>query len=852
MRYPHMDNRPDSFPHIGNVDVFKYENTFDYARYDETQMQLCMCTVPWDMGEAHIGNRTISGIGNVVYFADVAARDAWFDAIPDDKCYRFETKYKELHSTQTLDVEIPFDICALYNYVTVEYNLFANDDSPVKWEDKSGLRKWFWFIRSVEFIAPNTTRLHIMLDAWQTFIYDFDITGMILERGHAPMFAMSASEYLTNPIENCADLLTEDVNFGRTMQVKHVQAHVFNDANTIACIACTSDPRSSNWGVKGDTWRTPAAAHYTIQGATSTMVFAMDAQDLNTFLTNVETYVPQFKQTVLAVWFCSRDLLSLSYPFVFCGVDCYIPNASRKGFDFLDLDKSMFGYPNEYADIAKLYTMPYAHIEITDERGEVMTVAIEGTTGTIDINAGINIVWPYVTIDAHLMGVGGITGSRLTFANVGAKSFSFSGRWYDYLYSWQVPTFAVIMQAADVYDYATDFDRKQRVIDYTTVYNNTVDSADTALSNARASADTARDNAHASADTAKTNADASADLVTDNMELAKAANNANATESNTVADRSLNYIRTYNFDVYDSDNAITTATATSQIQATEEQAAISAASGAATSAVGAISAAASGNIAGAVSSAIGGVIGAASTLASSSVSVHLTQAEAAIAIQNNGYHAEAATTKSSSDITNQKLATSEYARIQNVLIKGQASNTSAVEKANATRNKTTQRNNATATNTTDRDNALATRNTAVTNAQRDRQRAIDDIANDIKQAALRTPEIFGQFADGQHATTKPMALFAHVVTQDKAAISAAGDEFLRYGYRLDKQWHFDGNWNVGKHFTYWKLRDFWVRNLNVPDMYADSLRFFLFGGVTVWRRPEDIGNVSIYENGAYA
>jgi hypothetical protein len=50
------------------VDVYKYKNEFDYSRYDDLQMRIQMCNVPWDMGEAHIGNRTISGIGNVVFF----------------------------------------------------------------------------------------------------------------------------------------------------------------------------------------------------------------------------------------------------------------------------------------------------------------------------------------------------------------------------------------------------------------------------------------------------------------------------------------------------------------------------------------------------------------------------------------------------------------------------------------------------------------------------------------------------------------------------------------------------------------------------------------------------------------
>ena len=87
-----------------------------------------------------------------------------------------------------------------------------------------------------------------------------------------------------------------------------------------------------------------------------------------------------------------------------------------------------------------------------------------------------------------------------------------------------------------------------------------------------------------------------------------------------------------------------------------------------------------------------------------------------------------------------------------------------------------------------------------------------------------------------------------MVTQSDSSIAQAGDEFLRYGYMYRQYWQFDGNWNIGKHFTYWKLSDFWVQGLNVPDMYMDRLRFFLFGGVTVWRKPEEIGKVSIYEN----
>ena len=237
-------NSNSDFPKIGNVNVYKYDNDFDYSRYDYTQMSLQICTVPWDMGEAHIGNRTISGIGNVVYFGSKEERDKWFDAIPNEQCYRFDTKFKELHKDLFIDVPIPYDMCAKHNYLRVKYNLLANDDSPVMYEGSDGLREWYWFIREVEFLAPNTTRLVLLPDAFQTWIYDVTVQGMVLERGHAPMFATRTDEYLQNPIENNMHLLTEDVNFSDSYQTKHIDACVLNSNDVYACIATTANPRA--------------------------------------------------------------------------------------------------------------------------------------------------------------------------------------------------------------------------------------------------------------------------------------------------------------------------------------------------------------------------------------------------------------------------------------------------------------------------------------------------------------------------------------------------------------------------------------------------------------------------------
>ena len=199
--------------------------------------------------------------------------------------------------------------------------------------------------------------------------------------------------------------------------------------------------------------------------------------------------------------------------------------------------------------------------------------------------------------------------------------------------------------------------------------------------------------------------------------------------------------------------------------------------------------------------------------------------------------------------TNQNSANTANTNTTNTASTGASANSAATTKANATREQSTVKANATRERGTAYDNADRTYNTEVANAGRTRDTAQSAIENGIKQAGLEAPYEFGAFANTGNATTKPIALFANIVTQSKNAIEMAGDEFLRYGYCYGKQLaSWDGNWNIGKYFTYWKLKDFWVQGLNIPDMYVDKLRFFLFGGVTVWRRPEDIGYISIYDN----
>lgn len=770
------------FPNIANVKAYDYDNKLDYSRFDNVQMNITLCKVPWDMGEAHVGNRTISGIGNVVWFGDKETRDKWFDGIPDDECYRFATKYKELHRDNSIVVPIPFDVAARYNYVAVEYEPFASAGDFLEYEETSGLENWYWFVREVEFLAPNSTRLHLLNDAWQTFIYDMDIPYMMLERGHYGMARTPVNSYLANPIANNSFLLAPEMDEPEKPRIATAtHAHVFNAGDMYAVIVTSSNP-AGYWGSKryGD-WHVPSVQVY-VGGVPSCYVFAVKTSDFQTFISNVSANYPQFLQTVQGVFFISSELLDIQGTFKWAGTSCYWIHAYNKSANLHTLTKADFGYPARYANIAKLYTYPYAMIVLTDSDGNKTEIRIEDTNGKVNINFALSLAYPWLKINGSVSSVGKTPSHRISFSNIESGAMPIAGNWFDLLFSYDVPMFAVTQSASEINDYATHFDRAQQAY--------------------------AGDNTQA-------NANASADLIIDNTTLTTTANTATTNISNGSADDSLDNTRSYNFDAMDSDNATTNATASSTIQAQEQQAAISAASAGASAAAGAISAAASGNIGGAISSAINGIIGAGSTLASTSVSVHLTSAEASIAVQNNSYHAEAATDKSQADTATQKATATSLTNTQNTLQTGLAANNAATQRANAAR---------------------------------DRATVSGSISNQIAQAALDAPEIFGEMKNGDYATTRPLAIYSNVITQDDYTIRKCGDDFLRYGYSLDAQIDFDGNWCVMPKFTYWRLSDFWVNGLQVPDLYVDKIRFFLFGGVTVWRKPEDIGNTSIYEN----
>lgn len=867
--FPHLND--SAFPDLESVDVYKYANDFDYSRYDALQMQLQLCTVPWDVGEVRVGQSIIPGLGNVVYFETKAKRDKYFSDMTTTDCYRFETKYKELHSTLEIDIPVPFDVACKYNYLVVKYNLFANENSLVSYEDAGGLREWFYFIREVEFIAPNSTKLHLILDAWQTFIYDLNIVSMVLERGHAPMAKMSAATYLTDPLGKCADLLTPDVNNPNASYWGDPAGElIFNNGSSstqYAVIVTTANPKGT-WGTKAaGTWNTPAIASNNLQdGAPAPYAFAVLASKLSAFLTTISTDVPQFIPTIQAVFFISTSLITVGTTFTFGGQSCKPVTCSYKSNDVLTLSKNAFGYPVNYADIAKLYTYPYAYLEVSDGKGNEVELRIEDTNGKLTFVSRLNLILPFLKISGHVNSTGKSAAKSISFKNVNTHSMSIKGNWYKLLMEWDIPTFAIIQNAADQFDYSTDFNRKQEQVAYDAAYDSSMWSADQQKGSAYASANTTFDNV---ADTSLANLDNATDSATTataNAALQTAANTANNTANNTYIDATVGTSNNQQALKYLASSIMIHATENNQIAADEQRATLAASSAAITGAASAITNAVTGNIPGAVGSLVSAGVSAANAMADFGISANLTTSQANAQDGYNNTSESIAVAVNTAMATAQKTNNSDTTTNNNSLITGTTANAAALTIGNAERtydtingyddsnnvhhDGTNERDYATATENADRSYQIIAGKTNVDigNAQRTKNVAISRVDNEVKQAALREPYSFGDVSAADYANTKPLGLYANIVTQDDCSLAYAGDEFLRHGYAYNRQWSFDGNWNICKWFTFWKLKDIWTRNINIPDMYVDRIRFLLLGGVTVWRDPTYIGYKGIYDN----
>ena len=189
--------------------------TFNYALWTAGTV-VTLVNVPWD-----------SSYRNIVKFSSAQGMDDWIDS-RTNKLVVGQLKHNRLNAPVKIDA--PFERVVGYNYIRA-----TNPSQPVSGSLPS---TYYYFIKTVDYGAPNTTIINVQLDVWTTFNMGVSFGRCYLERGHMGLANSRRNEengrrYLTVP---------EGLDVGGEMEI----AHVFE--KSIAS-ARSNDPDTVNYSV---------------------------------------------------------------------------------------------------------------------------------------------------------------------------------------------------------------------------------------------------------------------------------------------------------------------------------------------------------------------------------------------------------------------------------------------------------------------------------------------------------------------------------------------------------------------------------------------------------------------------
>ena len=823
--FPHLPDTP--FPGLANVNPYQAASTYDYGQWRDNA-HIRMLSVPWD-----------SAYENTIAWESAEARDAWLDAQkghPVSEPTRFMTSPEGV-----VRVPVPYNVATQCNYCVVDY-----PDFPVPGGSPSRAR-YCYFVAGCEELAPNTTELRVTLDVWSTYFCSVEVSGMILARGHAPMAAVTASQYLADPVRNCKYLTAPDESYGSISVQRSRVSKVVNQE--VYAIVFMSGAPTEDWGsYAGDDVHVPVQPITYHNGVPSLPSFAMAPSQLMGFLSDMKIQAPQAFQTVGCVAFVPKSLTGYTGTITVFGHEVYaLWSRGWTELELAELEKALFKYDPAYADMAKLYTYPYAELVFRDHAGREVPVHVEDTAGTLSVMACIALTFPALVIDTYISGIGAGVLSSLSFANASPLTCDLDADAFKTLTTWGVPTFAVYLDPHTRAQYADYYGRVQAQTAYQAAYNSAVASNQTAYFNATDSAFAAKLNGQTSRNLGTASYNSQAEYMRYMYQ------NAANQQANSVTQAIVQSTISYNAEMQTAYNSAFQSAASSIGQ-------------------GAVGGAIAGGAAGA---GMGLATGMAQTwLNGLSLNMMATNKEGTMVASNYANNRNLAVMYGGSLGT---IAGADYNAIYNSFsggtgtgLVGQANNATIGQNAaqmalsnNATQAQsdnaydlvtggtghTLSQSGTEVSSGNYTGTAVRSKSTADANAARSRDVAASAVSNGYKGQGLQAPMTCGTYSYGDHAMTRPMMWCVEARTQPEGAIRAAAGQFARYGYALGQPWEVS-DWQPMAHFCYWQCSDVWVTpaGAGISQGDAGAIRDILVAGTTVWSVPEEIGNVDVWSN----
>lgn len=776
----------------------RFANEYDYENLADVNCHIKICRVPFDTGEAHVEHRLIFGYGHVVGWESQEQRDKYLDSLDG---YSFDSNYRSFHrdtqysSHSAVSIPIPFYAITDLNYIIIDYEKW-----PTEYGEADGITRFCYFIRDMEMVAPNNTRCTVAIDAWTTYIPYIQMKQVLIERGHLPLAKSPLNKYFENPLENRRYITAPEEIKIKKIEANYISAQkdvIINDENTLAIFIYSCNP----WISSDANVLSGGTRAYTVNNIPSGVLVAIYISDYEAFVSNMANV---HRQCIDGVIFVPENLISYNHvPNVLYGVNAYqVYGSNQNSINIFEFNKELFNYPKEYEHLTKLYTSPYAHLEISDYEGNVTKVNIEDTTGKLYLNGNLSLVVNECIYNAHVAGIGA-NDDQVQFMNISNKNVYIGGRFYEANFNWSWPTFCLIQSPYDQNILDTQSERD-------TLANNAQNSYN--IANADINYNTRILNASNSAIIRKNSIFADTNSLLIDIENQKALHDTSLASKYTTKMTDISVAKTFN-----ETNA--------QIQASLSSTAINMLGGAV---AGTVTGGIAGGLSSSLSAAGSGMVSASLAAANFTyTSTADTEAEVVAVLYNN--QAYDGTIKQFYPDLENEMGVKQYNLETGELIIEQNYQNTIVEKDF----------------NTDTTNYLNDRISTVRDYNYNTE--MQNIEYIKQQGNLMKPIKYGEVSNAGMGSIMPIGIHVNVVRVSDEDIHSAGDKFLRFGYNLN-QWEDFTTWNIMPKFTFWKLGDFLMEITGIPDFIMDKLRLMLMGGITVWRNPDDIGNTSIYEN----
>lgn len=850
MEFPHL--KDTQFPIIDNVNVYKYQNNFDYARW-QGKVSFKLLNVLWN-----------SNYADVPYFDDVESRDEWFDS-KEGYVGTLESLFNNTPEN-TVKIPIPYNDAYNYNYLVVDIPMQTSVDNPINYENQNiRVKRWFYFIEDMVQFSPNTTELQLSVDYWTTFIHSVDIPYLMLERGHAPMTKTTVEQFLANPIANNEYLLADDFDYGTdsiiqtsnympigngTKYVLFCAPYAQSDFANFGGAAYsgnatppTFSDTSERWGyqiqVNDYEWKYGHADYSNANLPISNQIqdgilnnckcYAILGSDAQAFFNDCIQNCVNFVHGIQAVFILDESLFTKGTGFTFRNKTIY-PVSNKHIETNISLTKAMFGFDSKYADITKLYTFPYSQLELTDDEGNSFIAKVENC-GSLKMHTDVSLIYPFLNYNVFFSGINGDGTMNYTWKNINGTNVTknmWASDFSKFMMNWNIPTYSLFVSSE--YEYAANnfAGMKARRMGAITEYENAVRYANTTYENTDDTTDTMNANVATqnAANTTITHDNAVTSvqntLTGNTASIANANHNIAKLQGDVQADIGLTGALTgLQNDVIAATTALNNACVIDQ------------------AGVGGIAQSFGGGIAGGIS----GVIGAC-------IQANTASATSGIVIGSNFTQAINVAT------TNVIKEGNAETNIRDVTATTNSANTEIVD-----RTQTTMIGNTQTQNNADTAKMAATTATMDSNADWMREANVVAEQNNLiqkqreaeamyKNARLQKPTNYGSYSgDFINDVYQRRGVRLNIRTQTKSAIAQAGDAMLRFGYALHRVWDMSQGFHYCNEFTFWKAEDIWINDgSGVANVATNSIGNILMKGVTVWRNPDHIGTVGIYDN----